>query len=127
MSTDITSVSTSRIPNGLAAASALTPHATAAGNATPAQAVALPDKPKIDFDPAAAQRHLQEAVERLNEQMKKGAYNLNFTVDAATDQVVVKVRNSQTGDVIRQIPNEAALRFAHNIEDIKGLLNDERT
>jgi uncharacterized FlaG/YvyC family protein len=32
------------------------------------------------------------------------------------------VRSSETGEVIRQIPNEVAVRLAHNIEKVKGLL-----
>jgi len=72
-------------------------------------------------------QEMQEAIDKLNEQMKRGAYNLNFTMDEVANAVVIKVRNLQTGDVIRQIPNEAALRFAHNLEDLKGLFNDEST
>jgi flagellar protein FlaG len=124
MSTDITAVNTPHIPTGLKTPP---PKVADQAEASAAKSVSLPEKPQINFDPAEAQRHLHEAVERLNEQMKKGAYNLNFTVDSVTDQVVVKVRNTQTGDVIRQLPNEAVLRFAHNLEDLKGLLSDEKT
>jgi uncharacterized FlaG/YvyC family protein len=35
---------------------------------------------------------------------------------------VVTVRSTVTGEVVRQIPNEAAVKMAHNIENIKGLL-----
>jgi hypothetical protein len=32
------------------------------------------------------------------------------------------VRSTDTGEVIRQIPNETVVRVAHNIEKVKGLL-----
>jgi flagellar protein FlaG len=41
--------------------------------------------------------------------------------------VVITVKNSSTGEVIRQIPDEALLRVAHNIDDIKGLLHNAST
>jgi uncharacterized FlaG/YvyC family protein len=34
----------------------------------------------------------------------------------------VTVTNKETGEVIRQIPNEVVIRLARSIEDTKGLL-----
>jgi uncharacterized FlaG/YvyC family protein len=47
---------------------------------------------------------------------------IGFSVDNALETPVVTVRSTVTGEVVRQIPNEAAVRMAHNIESIKGLL-----
>lgn len=93
----------------------------------PAKAAApvrAPEKPA--FDAKEAQDRLNEAVERMNEHMRKNAYNLAFSVDKEVDKIVVKVTNLETGDVVRQIPNETALRVAHNIEDLRGLLQDKK-
>jgi len=38
---------------------------------------------------------------------------------------VVKVRTA-SGEVIRQIPDETVLRLAENMQDLKGLLQDEK-
>lgn len=78
------------------------------------------------FDPKEAQEQLSDAVDRINEHMRKNNYNLAFSVDKDSAKVVVKVTNLETGDVVRQIPNEAALRVAHNIEDFRGLLQDKK-
>jgi len=37
------------------------------------------------------------------------------------------VRNTNTGEVIRQIPNEVVVKFAHSLENLKGLLFNEKT
>jgi len=37
---------------------------------------------------------------------------------------VIKVTNSTTGEVIRQIPDETVLRIAHTMEALKGMLYD---
>jgi flagellar protein FlaG len=68
------------------------------------------------------QRNLREAIDRLNEQMQRNGRDLNFAIDRKVDRTVVTVRSAQTGEVVRQIPDEAVLRVAHSIEDIKGLL-----
>lgn len=108
-----------------------------AENAIPQQAPAVtqaqPATPKANIkepplvDPAAMRRNLAEAIEHLNNMAQRNNYNLNFSVDDQTKQVVVRVRDAKSGEVIRQIPNEAALRMAHNLSDLKGLLSDVKS
>jgi uncharacterized FlaG/YvyC family protein len=40
--------------------------------------------------------------------------------------VVLTVKNKE-GEVVRQIPNEVALRVAHNLDNMKGLLQDGKS
>jgi flagellar protein FlaG len=40
---------------------------------------------------------------------------------------VVTVKNADTGEVVRQLPNEVVVRIAHNIEEFKGLLHNKLT
>ena len=90
-------------------------------------------KPNVDavvkaapiIDPKEQMEKLQEAVERMNQQMQRNNYNLAFSVDQKANAIVIQVRNKETGDVIRQLPNEAALRFAHHLDDLRGLLQDQ--
>ena len=77
-------------------------------------------------DPETTRRELEKAVERLNERIKKSSYNLNFSFDKASNHVVVKVRSASSGEVIRQIPNDTVLKLAEHLEDLKGLLQDEK-
>jgi flagellar protein FlaG len=49
--------------------------------------------------------------------------NLEFTVDTETEDPVVKLVDSETGDVIRQFPTEEALSIAKAIDSYQqGLL-----
>lgn len=68
---------------------------------------------------------LEAAVDRLNEMMKSSQRSLNFSVDKASEQVVVQVRDLSTDQVIRQIPNEEALRFAESLDRMMGLIFNE--
>ena len=85
-------------------------------------------KPAVDTRPDSneARRTLQEASEHLNKQMQRNSRDLSFSVDDVANKIVLTVKNSQ-GEVVRQIPSEVALRVAHNLEDVKGLLQDEKS
>jgi uncharacterized FlaG/YvyC family protein len=39
---------------------------------------------------------------------------------------IVVVRKEDTGEVIRQIPNEVVVKVAHNIEALKGMLMNKK-
>jgi uncharacterized FlaG/YvyC family protein len=43
-------------------------------------------------------------------------------VDKSLNTPVVTVRNTHTGEVVRQIPTEVVVQLAHSIDDMKGLL-----
>jgi flagellar protein FlaG len=58
----------------------------------------------------------------MNAKMVDGGRGLNFSIDPALNRPIVTVTNKETGEVIRQIPNEVVIRMAHSIEDTKGLL-----
>jgi flagellar protein FlaG len=79
------------------------------------------------FDPEQFQKQLEEAVERINEQVKDYGRDLGFSVDRKINAFIITVRNTNTGEVIRQIPNEVVVKFAHSMENLKGLLFNEKT
>lgn len=84
---------------------------------------AIPAAPKVD--PVQMMQELQEAVHKLNEEMKKNGRELDFSMDKVLDYPVVTVKNSVTGEVIRQIPNETTIRIAHNLAELKGLFHNK--
>lgn len=76
-------------------------------------------------DPREVRRQMQEAIEQLNRQMAQNKRDLSFSVDDVANKIVLTVKNTE-GEVVRQIPSETALKVAHNLADIKGLLQDEK-
>jgi len=46
--------------------------------------------------------------------------NLEFQVDESTKKVVVKIVDSKSGDVVRQIPSEDMLAFIKRMQDLEG-------
>jgi flagellar protein FlaG len=80
--------------------------------------------PVAKIDPAEMEKKLEQAVARLNEQMQANGRKLGFSVDDRLDKQIVRVMNKETGEVVRQIPNEVVIRVANSIEDLKGVLFD---
>ena len=79
----------------------------------------------------AEQAQMQAALERLNQHMRENARAIEFSVDDVTDRTIITVRQRETGEVIRQIPSDGLIEFAHQIEeqldDPKGLLWNSKT
>lgn len=67
---------------------------------------------------------LQEAMDQMNDLMMGGNRSLNFSVDDNNGDVVVKVVDTQTDEVVRQIPTEETQRFAQYLEGVVGLIFD---
>lgn len=70
---------------------------------------------------------LQEVIElseKLNESIQKIQRDLNFHVDEDLGEIVVKVIDRSTEEVIRQIPSEEMLSLSRNIEEVNSLLFD---
>lgn len=82
------------------------------------QVAAKPDAPQ---KPSPAE--LKQAVENINKVLKQSDKNLEFSVDDDTKKVLVKLVDTETGDVIREFPSEEALAIARSIDQFqRGLL-----
>ena len=102
-------------------AAASTTPATPASTKTPKPAE-RPPEPLVDL--ARMRRELEAAIERLNDQVSQNARELGFSIDEETDRLIVRVTNKETGELVRQIPAEAVIRFANSVEDLRGVLFD---
>ena len=69
---------------------------------------------------------LKEISESLNSEMKLRSKDLQFSVDEITNRFLVTVLEKDSGKVVKQIPSDAILKVAHNLEALKGILFDDR-
>jgi flagellar protein FlaG len=72
--------------------------------------------------PATEANRTQQAVTAINTALKRFATSLEFTVDPASLTRVVKVIDTDTGQTLRQMPTEDAIKAAHELDQQKGLL-----
>lgn len=72
---------------------------------------------------APSPQQVQQAMESINRSLKASNSTLEFSYDQGTKQTVVRIVDTESGDVIRQIPSEAMLAIAESIDKFqKGLL-----
>ncbi|ROL81916.1 flagellar biosynthesis protein FlaG [Pseudomonas protegens] len=68
------------------------------------------------------QEKLKMAVQEIEKFVQSVKRNLEFSIDEPSGKVVVKVIASDSGEVVRQIPNEEVLRLANSLNDASSLL-----
>lgn len=125
MSTEIHSSSSISAAQVSMAGQAMAANFAPAHAATPAlKKVELTPTPtsNIQYDRAAMERSLKDAIKLLNDQMSSQSQGLGFSYDDSTNTPVVTVRNLESGQVVRQIPSSDLLRLAHRLEELKGIL-----
>jgi flagellar protein FlaG len=71
------------------------------------------------------QGRVEEAIRLLNERLRASQKNLSFAVDEISNRVIISVVDQQSGEVVRQVPAESVLKFAHTMESLKGILFEE--
>ena len=70
---------------------------------------------------------LDEAIQVLNESLAKTPTKAVISKDEDLNRFIVKIADKASGEIVREIPPEALLRFARHLEELKGLLFDQRT
>lgn len=96
----------------------------ASRSALPAQKLAQ-DDPSVVRPPAPEKQSLPSAeqLDGLNKLLQVHQQHLSFTIDESSKVSVLRVIDSESGDVIRQMPSESWLRLARELTDSKtGLL-----
>ena len=76
--------------------------------------------PQVTTTPSSAQ--VQEAMHRLQQAIEPVANDLTFSVDEQSGKTVVRVVDSVTKELIRQIPSEEVMAMAHAIQQQAGML-----
>lgn len=75
---------------------------------------------------SADEAKLDKVVEDLNEFVQVIQRKLQFSVDQESGKTVVKVIDSETDQVIRQIPSEEILEMQSRLGEMNGLLFQTR-
>ncbi len=101
-----------KLPASPATAVSKQPHPVA----TPSDVAAA----KSTKDPSVAE--VKKAVSDINKTIQAMSQNLEFSVDTDTDEVIVKVIDQQTRQVLRQIPSVEAIEIAKSLDKLQGLL-----
>ncbi len=77
---------------------------------------ALMAEKESDDNKQPVEESLNDAVKQLNQYVQSINRNLEFNIDNDSGETIVKVIDSETEELIRQIPNEEALRIAKHVD-----------
>ena len=96
------------------------------GSSQPVQSVRAQPPAEQKPEPKAPVVDIEAVARQLESFLKNVSRSLEFHVDESSGRMVCSVRDAQTGDLIRQIPNEEVLRMAELAHDETIVLVNER-
>lgn len=77
------------------------------------------DVTKTDLQPVQSQAEIEKQVQNLQEFGLQQGWTVNFSMEQDLGQVVIKVMDSDTRSVIRQIPSEELLAIHKRIQALR--------
>jgi flagellar protein FlaG len=86
------------------------------------------EKPKKEARPAPPIEvpKIESVTKQIDSFLRSIGRTINFRVDPGSGRTIVSVLDATTGEVIRQVPGEEALKLAQRIEDSLSAFVDER-
>lgn len=102
-----------RVPGTSGAPAPVLPHPAPAQNASAGP-------------PQVSLQATQQAVAQINRFLQSSSASVEFTVEGKSDQVIVRIFDSATRQVIRQVPSEEALAISRSLDRMTGLLLEQK-
>lgn len=94
-------------------------------NPTAENKVLAENPPKEEVSPLSA-ADVTETIDEMNNILQSMNRNLSFTVDEQLGQSVIVVKDSESDEVIRQIPSEELVVLRKKMDDVVGILFDTK-
>jgi len=70
-------------------------------------------------------QELRDAIDTLNAALEKRKTSAIITRDEEINRFIVRIADEVSGEIVREIPSEAILKFSRNLQELKGLIFDE--
>lgn len=84
-----------------------------------------PSKP-VNETPQPNVKEMQQAVENLNRVIATSLQSIHFSMDEESGRIIVKVLDSETQKVLRQVPNTEVLTISKNLARLQGLVISDK-
>jgi flagellar protein FlaG len=76
----------------------------------------------VQASPAVSSEHVEQAIKDINKALKEQGRGLQFEIDPETRHAIIKVVDTETQQVIRQMPTKEALDIARALDRLQSLL-----
>jgi len=71
-------------------------------------------------------KQVDDALNKANQFFQDDNRSLQFVRDNDSDKMIILIKDIKTDEVIRQIPSEAMLKLAKQLEQVQGMLFEEK-
>lgn len=95
------------------------PNINAVPSLIPTKQAGIDNKPK-------SEEQIRQAVEKIQGAVDNVAHDLHFSIDKDTGKTIIKVMDTHTKEVIRQMPTEEAINIARTLDKVQGLLFNDK-
>lgn len=68
----------------------------------------------------------KSSVEKANKMLFKNNTHLKFEINDECEKVIVRIIDDETGEVLKEIPDEDFVEMMHKLCEIAGVFIDER-
>lgn len=102
---------------GVAPGKAVAPEAPAKGSVGTPEGLT-----KVPTDPEA----MKQLAERLKEFLRENRSVVDMALDKDLEVIVTKIRDQETGEVLRQFPPESMLQVMKRLRDMRGVFLNEK-
>ncbi len=100
--------------------------ASVPGNETAATREPLPNERSLPLKEEEERgQSFEQVLEEANQEFENLNYAIRFQIDDQSSEVVVKVVDKDSGEVIKQIPPEELVRMRERFDEIAGHLVEE--
>ena len=76
---------------------------------------------------ASVTQSIDDAVEVLNQALALKNTAATIRRDEELNRYLVTIKDKESGEIVREIPDEALIKFARNLQELRGILFDETT
>jgi len=83
------------------------------------------EKTQSEKEKEESKEHLERVKDLTNNMLSQLNIKLDYQEDDKLDEMIVKVMNKETDELIRQIPAEEMLELAKKMEEMTGMLVDK--
>jgi flagellar protein FlaG len=80
---------------------------------------------QVPAAPPVESHRIESVTRQIDSFLRSMNKSLQFRLDESTGRMIVSICDSETGEVIRQVPGEEALRIAQDLENrLSGMLDE---
>ena len=81
---------------------------------------------QVPAAPPVEVRKIESVTRQIDSFLRSMNKSLQFRLDESSGRMIVSICDAETGEVIRQVPGEEAMRIAQNLENrLSGMLDEK--